>query len=139
MSELIRQDTEYAMRALVYLALKGGGRFVAAKELAHYRDLPKDFSYKILRKLTLSGLTICQMGNRGGFKLAYSPTDISLLQVISAIQGPVMIKKCCLESGTCSNQSICGFLPRLTELQDYLSKCLDGITIADVMKQEANS
>jgi Rrf2 family iron-sulfur cluster assembly transcriptional regulator len=137
MPELIRQDTEYAMRALVYLALNNKGKHVAAKELAKGQDLPQDFTYKILRKLTRSGLTTCHMGHNGGFKLARSPKEITFLQVVTAIQGPVMIKKCCLDLKSCPRMSICEFSAKLMELQDNLVRSFNGITLADVVKQES--
>lgn len=137
MSEFIRTDTEYAMRALVYLASNGKETYVAAKEIAKGQDIPEDFAYKILRKLTRSGLTTCHMGHSGGFKLAHTPEQITLLQVVSAIQGPVMVKKCCLDIESCSRRSICGFTAKLMELQDNIVRSFDGITLADVVKQES--
>ena len=137
MPEFIRTDTEYAMRALVYLALNGKETHVAAKEIAKGQDIPEDFAYKILRKLTRSGLTVCHMGHSGGFKLARRPDEITFLQVVTAIQGPVMIKKCCLDLESCPRGSICGFSAKLTELQDNLVRSFNGITLADVVKQES--
>ena len=137
MTELIRQDTEYAMRALVHLAMNGKKKQIAAKELAKSRNVPEDFMYKILRKLTRAGLTTCHMGYHGGFKLARSPREITLLQVVSAIQGPVMVKKCCLDLEACPRRPVCGFSPKLAELQDILVRSLDSITLADVVKQES--
>ena len=138
MPELIRKDTEYAMRALVYLALNGKEKFVTAKALALHRNLPEDFAYKIMRKLTRSGITTCQMGQHGGFKLARSPDEITLLQVLSAIQGPVLIKKCCLDSDTCPEKSSCEFLPQLKDLQSSLVTSLESITLAGILKQESS-
>jgi Rrf2 family protein len=138
MTELIRQDTEYAMRVLVYLAVSGKQKPVAARELARNRDIPEDFIYKILRKLTKAGLTASELGYHGGFRLANGPGEITLWKVINAIQGPVTIKKCCLDTAACSKTSVCEFLPKLIELQNSLTKSLDAITLADVMKQESN-
>lgn len=138
MTELIRQETEYAMRAMVYLAVNGKQKPVAARELARKRDIPEDFMYKILRKLTKAGLTTRQLGYHGGFKLAKRPGEITLWKVINAIQGPVTIKKCCLDTAACSRTSVCEFLPKLIELQNNLIKSLDSITLADVMKQESD-
>jgi Rrf2 family iron-sulfur cluster assembly transcriptional regulator len=137
MPELIRQDTEYAMRALVYLALNNKEKPVTAKAIAKGQDLPEDFTYKILRKLTRSGLTTCHMGHSGGFKLARIPEEITFLQVVTAIQGPVMIKKCCFDLKSCPRGSICGFSAKLMELQDNLVRSFNGITLADVVKQES--
>ncbi len=137
MPEFLRKDTEYAMRALVYLALNGKEKHIPAKELAKGQDLPEDFAYKILRKLTRSGLTTCHMGQYGGFKLARDPKEITLLQVVSAIQGPVMIKKCCLDLESCPRRNICEFSTKLMELQDNVVRSFDGITLADVVRQES--
>jgi Rrf2 family protein len=137
MPEVIRQDTEYAMRALVFLALNGKEKRAAVKEIAKGQDLPEHFAYKILRKLTRSGLTTCYMGHSGGFKLARSPEEITLLQVVTAIQGPVTIKNCCLDLESCPRGSICKFSAKLMELQDNLVRSFNGITLADVVKQES--
>jgi Rrf2 family iron-sulfur cluster assembly transcriptional regulator len=138
MTELIRQDTEYAMRALVHLAVNGKKKQITAKELAKSRDVPEDFMYKILRKLTRAGLTTCHMGYHGGFKLARSPGEITFLQVVSAVQGPVIVRKCCLDPEACPRRPVCGVSPKLAALQDILVRSLDSIRLADVLKQEAN-
>ena len=136
MGEIIRQDTEYAMRALVHLAVNGEEKQIAAKELAKSRNVPEDFMYKILHKLTRVGLTTCRLGYHGGFKLARSPREITLLQVVAAIQGPITVKKCCLDLEVCPERSVCEFLPKLMELQNSLTTSLDGVTLADVIKHE---
>ena len=68
--EIIRADTDYAMRALVHLASQGDGCPIGAKVLARECDIPEDYAYKLLRSLTKSGLTESHMGMQGGFTLA---------------------------------------------------------------------
>ena len=132
--ELIREDTDYAMRALVYLAIRRKQEPVAAKVLAKAQDIPNDFAHKILRKLTKAGLTKSYMGSQGGFTLARSPSQITLLQVVETIQGPVMVRKCCLGLDACPRCPSCSVSVKLGELQDTLVKFLENITLDEVLE-----
>jgi Rrf2 family protein len=134
MTELIRKDTDYAMRVLVYLSLPDKQGPVAAKVLAKNQDIPNDFAYKILQKLTKAGLTEGYMGSQGGFTLARSPSQITLLEVVEAIQGPVIVRKCCLGLDVCPRRPSCSVSVKLEELQDSLVKFLENITLAEVLE-----
>lgn len=131
--ELIGADTDYAMRALVYLALNRDKGPVATKTLAGAQDIPVEFAYKILQKLTRAGLTGRRMGAHGGFVLGRDPEHISLLEVIQAIQGPVAVRKCCLGLDNCPRSPSCIVMPKLEKLQVSLKKSLKDITLAKVM------
>jgi Rrf2 family transcriptional regulator, iron-sulfur cluster assembly transcription factor len=135
MTEIIKKDTDYAMRMLAYLALNNGKSPVAAKKLAAAGEVPEDFAYKILRKLTRAGLAVGSMGSRGGFKLGKAPKDISLLDVVSAIQGPISVRKCCVANEACSRQGICDISTVLGGLQNNLIGSLKKITVADILKE----
>jgi len=132
--ELIREDTDYAMRALVYMAIRRKQGPVAAKVLAKTQDIPNDFAHKILRKLTKAGLTKSHMGSQGGFTLAQNPRQITLLEVVEAIQGPVMVRKCCLGLDACPRRPSCSVSVKLEELQDSLVRFLENITLAEVLE-----
>ncbi len=131
--EIIGADTDYAMRALVHLALNRGKSPVATKTLAGAQDIPLEFAYKILQKLTKAGLTRRYMGTQGGFALAHAPEQINLLEVIEAIQGPVAVRKCCLGLDNCPRSSSCIVLPKLETLQASLKRSLKDITLAEVL------
>lgn len=135
MTELIRKDTDYAMRMLVGLACEDGHMPVAAKVLAKTQGIPEDFAYKILRKLARAGLAQGFMGANGGFRLARAPGEISLLQVVSAIQGPVVVRKCCLDMDSCPRRGACAISIKLGGLQDILTDSLARITLADILKE----
>ena len=135
MTEIIRKDSDYAIRILVGLALKDGEAPIAAKVLARTQEIPEDFIYKILRKLTRAGLTTGYMGTHGGFRLTGSPQDITMLQVVSAIQGPVVVRKCCLDIESCPRQGACNISIKLGVLQDSLTDSLVKITLADILKE----
>lgn len=135
MTDIIRRDTDYAMRALVYLALNTEGAPVPARVLAKSLDIPAAFAYKILRKLTLAGITAGHMGTAGGFVLNQSAEEITLLQVISAIQGPLIVKKCCMDVKACPRQPTCDISIKLRRLQDALADSLSKMTLADLLKE----
>lgn len=135
MTEIIKKDTDYAMRMLSYLARNNGKSPVAAKKIAAAGEVPEDFAYKILRKLTRAGLTVGSMGSHGGFKLGKAPKDITLLDVASAIQGDITVRKCCLANEACSRQGICDISTVLDGLQTNLTISLQKITVADILKE----
>ena len=134
MTEIIRKDTDYAMRLLVCLASNETGIPVAAKTLAASQDIPQDFAYKILRKMTRAGLVRGHMGSQGGFELARRPDEITFLQVISAIQGPVSVRRCCLDITACPRHGSCNISLKLGELQDSLVNSLQSLTLSDAIR-----
>ena len=138
MTEIIKKDTDYAMRMLAYLALNNGESPVAARKLAAAGEVPEDFAYKILRKLTRAGLTVGTMGSHGGFKLGKAPQAISLLDVVSAIQGNLTVRECCLSRDACSRKGTCDICKILGGLQNDLTGSLQKLTLADVLKETIN-
>ena len=138
MTEIIKKDTDHAMRMLAYMAQNNNNSFVAAKKLAAAQGVPEDFAYKILRKLTRAGLTVGHMGIHGGVRLGKAPRDISLLDVILAVQGKLTIRKCCLAADACPRQGMCDISIVLGGLQDNLNVSLKKITLADVLKEASN-
>jgi len=138
MTEIVKKDTDYAMRMLAYLAQNDGKSPVPARKLAAAGDVPEDFAYKILRKLTRAGLAVGSLGSHGGFKLGKAAKDITLLDVVSAIQGELSVRKCCLAVDACPRQRTCNISQVLSELQDNLNGSLKKITLADVLKEANN-
>lgn len=132
--DIIRNDTDYAMRALVHLALHREECPIPAKVLAGAEDIPEDFAYKLLRTLTKAGLTESQMGVQGGFALARDPEEIALLEVMEAVQGPVSVRKCLLGKDECPRSPSCPISVKLGGLQDNLVDFLRNMTLAEVLE-----
>ncbi|HEX74892.1 MAG TPA: Rrf2 family transcriptional regulator [Dehalococcoidia bacterium] len=122
------------MRALVYLAIRRKEEPVAVKVLAKAQDIPNDFAHKILRKLTKAELLEGYRGSQGGFILARSPTQITLLQTVDAIQGPVVVRKCCLGLDVCPRRPSCLVSVIFEELHNNLEKFLENIALTEVLK-----
>lgn len=138
MTEIIKKDTDYAMRMLASLALDNSRSPVTAKKLAAAQLVPEDFAYKILRKLTRAGLAAGRMGSHGGFTLGKAPRDISLRDVAAAVQGQITVRKCCLANDACSRRETCDISKVLGSLQDNLDDFLKKVTLEDVLKEATN-
>lgn len=137
MTEIIKTDTDYAMRVLVCLAGKREAP-VTAGELSASQQIPLDFTYKILQRLTGAGIIKSHLGIHGGFSLALSPEKITLLQVVSAVQGPIVVRRCCLDITDCPRKATCEITARLGELQKQLTGSLGKITLADVTRNRGD-
>lgn len=131
--EVIKADTDYAMRLLVHLARDASARPLPARTLAEAQEVPAHFAYKILNQLTAAGITRRTMGAHGGFRLGRSPERISLLQVAEAIQGPLVTRKCVLDSGACSRRSGCPVSLKLRRLQDELAASMERLTLQEIL------
>ncbi|HOX37203.1 MAG TPA: Rrf2 family transcriptional regulator [Candidatus Brocadiia bacterium] len=129
---LLRQDTDYAMRILVVMAQRKD-QTRTASELARISNVPLPYSHKILKRMQKAGLLVCKRGATGGFRLAMEPKEITLAQVIEAIQGPVAVSRCLLGEGICPRQGECRISAKLSELQAELLRLLRETTLLDVL------
>lgn len=104
----ITRQADYAVRAVLYLAgLDNGGR-APTSQIAREGQIPPSFLAKIVSQLSVAGVVLTSRGARGGVSLARSSDDISLLEVIEAIDGPITLNVCvgdpnlCAMGGTCA-------------------------------------
>lgn len=99
---------QYAIRALVCLALHEGPRPVLARDIAAAEDIPKQFLAKILHNLRNQGLVSSQKGPGGGFLLARPPSEITLAEITQAVEGREdRSKECILGLAECSDEAGC--------------------------------
>ena len=130
--EIIRRDTDYAVRALLYLA-GSEGQSASCRELADACDIPQSFAHKILKKLTTASLVTSRVGRAGGFQLNRRPERITLHHVLNAIQGPVAISRCVREPKVCPRGPRCPLSAQWRKLQDSLVSLLDETTLNDLL------
>jgi Rrf2 family protein len=106
----IKRETDYAIRCLFYLSGKED-EVVMVDEIAQEMRIPKTFLAKILQRLAKAGLVLSYVGVKGGFYIAKNPEEISLYDVITAIEGPVAMNKCTVNKRSCSLSSRCKVHP----------------------------
>ena len=103
----ITRQADYAVRAVLYLAsLSNGGR-APTSQIAREQQIPPSFLAKIVSQLSVAGVVQTSRGARGGVSLARPSEDISLLEVIEAIDGPITLNECVIDPSVCVFGSDC--------------------------------
>jgi Rrf2 family protein len=103
----VSKRVEYALRAVIYLAGLSPELVVSFKDIAERQRAPKDFLAKILRGLVDAGILRSARGSAGGFALARHAADITFLDVIVAMEGPIALNDCCAAGDGCSHMGVC--------------------------------
>jgi len=107
MSILFSRQCEYAIRGVLFLALKRPGEWTSIKDLTDRLEVPYYFLGKILQGLVSKGMLQSQRGPKGGFTLARPADTITLQEIIVAIDGPDFAEKCVLGFPDCSGKNPC--------------------------------
>jgi Rrf2 family protein len=103
----ISRRTDYGVRVILDLAsLPEKGR-ASTQEIASRQNIPNPFLAKIVSQLSLAGLVTTYRGAGGGVTLARPPAEISLLEVIEALEGPVRLNRCLIEPDACPQNDRC--------------------------------
>jgi len=126
---------EYGMRALCHLAERHGDGLTHIRDIADQEGIPPKFLEGILLALKRSGFVKSRRGNEGGYALAYPPSDISVGEVIRALDGPLAPLGSLEELREMSErgQRQCGFYLVLLDVHRAVSQILDRATLADVL------
>ena len=103
----ITRQADYAIRAVLYLAQLGPNQRAATSTVAQEKRIPPSFLAKIISQLSIAGLLHTSRGARGGVSLAREAKEISLLDVVEAIDGPILLNECVGEAGTCTFEEDC--------------------------------
>jgi len=128
----ITRATDYAVRILIHLAASPDHARVSASEVARGIEAPESFISKVLQQLVQRGMVTSRRGAGGGFQLAVEPENVSLLDVVEMVEGPMQINLCLPGEETCDRKSWCGVHPIWSEAQDALKRVLASATIAQL-------
>lgn len=129
--ELTRKG-EYAIRGIVYLASRPGDRVCLLSEIAAAVDVPQTFLAKIFQQFSKIGLVRSYRGTGGGFVLGRPPEKITLLEVVEAVEGPIIPNRCLTGEGECERSSACTVHPVWRRVQDQVRDLLSGITLKEL-------
>ena len=130
--DILRRNTDYALRAMVNLTSHYGNEPISTRKIAFEEDISYQLACKLMQRLQKAKLVKSCMGANGGFTLNKEPSKISLLDVINAIQGPISLNRCLLGMNACPKQKDCSVRSKLVGLQDYISGYLTGITLDEL-------
>jgi len=130
----ITRQADYAVRAVLYLANLGTSERAATSTVAEDQRIPPSFLAKIISQLSIAGLLHTSRGARGGVTLAREPGDISLLEVIEAIDGPIQLNECVAEESQCSFDDSCPLRSVWSDAQNELVARLKKTNFAQLMQ-----
>lgn len=116
----ITRQADYAVRAVLYLARLDKNKRAATSQVAQEQHIPPSFLAKIISQLSIAGLLHTSRGARGGVTLARDPKEITLLEVIEAIDGPIMLNECVGDGSNCTFDEDCPLKPVWCEAQSEL-------------------
>ena len=135
---LIPQKCQYALRAIFELAKRQGHRPVKIAEIAETQAIPRRFLEVILGQLKQAGFVTSQRGKKGGYLLVRSPEELTVGQVIRAMEGPIGPVECVGRDSQqdCPLYGRCVFLPMWEQVGRAIAGVYDTTTFQDLIDQE---
>ena len=127
--KLITRDTDYAIRALVFIARKKK-KIISVSQLVKALSIPKPFLRKILQILNKKGLLESHKGQGGGFALLRPINRIYLIDLIETFQGPIKLNECTFRKTVCPNIKTCKLKRKIDRIQKQVISELKDITLA---------
>ena len=129
----ITRQADYALRAMLYLARLPENQKAATSQIAEEQRIPPSFLAKIVSQLSIAGLIHTSRGARGGVSLARPSLDISVLEVIEAIDGPIALNACTFSQDDCPFGGDCPLRPIWCDSQDELVSRLRNTTFSQLV------
>ena len=128
----ITKAGDYAVRAMIHLSCLPEGSTALRSEIADAQDIPGSFMAKILRRLVRAKLLESMRGVHGGFALARATPEISLLEVIEAVEGPVRVNDCSPAGKGCDREASCPARGVWTQVENAIREILASVTLEDL-------
>jgi Rrf2 family protein len=132
----ITRQADYALRAMAYLSELEPNRRAATSQIAEKKSIPPSFLAKIISQLAIAGLLHTSRGAHGGVSLARPPEQITVLEVVEAIDGPIALNECTLTEGGCPFGENCTLHPLWNEAQIQLVDRLRSTNFAQLTNKK---
>jgi len=129
----ITRACDYAMRALIYMADKPAGTVFMRSDISRLSNLPNSFLGKIMQGLVKASILVSVRGKKGGFRIEKKPEDISMYDVITAVEGDLQITECLYNTDFCKQTISCNLHRVWLTIQDSLAEQLKQISLKDLM------
>jgi len=117
-----------------FLRHQGDGRNLSARQMALETGLPIPMVSKVLKALTKEGLLVSHRGVSGGYSLSREPEEISIGEVLSAMEGPIAMTECLETDGDCKQESFCPVRTNWGRINYAVRGVLDAISLADMVE-----
>lgn len=128
---------DYSVRAVLDIARHSGTGRRKARQIASVMDIPARYATQILADLVRHGLLTAVAGPDGGYSLARPPNEITLLDVVDAVEGPTLLDTCVLRGGPCDWTEVCPVHVTWWRAQTAFIDVLAGVTFAELVDIDA--
>ena len=132
----LTRGTDYGIRGILHLAMQPFEQVTLLHDIAEQQDVPESYLAKLFQDLNKAGLVRSHRGAKGGFSLARPASEITLRQVIEALQGPISLNRCLDIRDVCPHQDQCAVSLVLREAQEQLLQTLDAATFKALAAEE---
>jgi len=132
----LSKKSEYALMAVRYLAVNSNGKYSTARDISRYYDIPYELVAKVLQQLVKKDLISSYQGVRGGYSLTRTPDQISLMEIISAIDDNYQITGCMNENSSqidCNHFDCCMIRDPLIKVQREIDKVFENMKVNQIL------
>ncbi len=133
---VITRATEYAVRAVIFLAQQQKDSIVLKKDICRTQEVTPAFLTKIFQPLIKAGIVNSQRGVGGGFLLAKDPSEINMLDILEAEEGKLKLNHCLIDTDFCQRDAYCSAHEVWYDAQREMAEVLKRYSIADLVSRE---
>jgi len=126
--------SDYALRIAVHLVTTKD-KLCTNGELSQTLHIPAATVRKLLKKLVDAKLVTSIRGNKGGYQLTFAPENISIAQVIVAVEGPISITECAINNSECKSSKRCDLKENWSIINNYFVNTLSAINLLDMSRK----
>jgi Rrf2 family protein len=128
----LSKKADYALIAMRHLALRSDAGAASAREIAEQYDIPVELLAKVLQRLVRTQLLTSHQGTRGGYLLARPALQISVADIIQAIDGPVAVTACATEHDACDQYEKCSIRDPLWRIKERILTALAACSLHEL-------
>ena len=128
----LTRGSDYGLRGMLYMARQPVGQVCLVSQVAAAENLPESYLAKIFQDLARNKLLMSHRGAKGGFSLIDHPQEISLLQIIEAVEGPIALAPCLDVREGCELVGLCEIYDALDSAQAQMVSVLRSTSLADL-------
>ncbi|WP_075426728.1 RrF2 family transcriptional regulator [Candidatus Kryptonium thompsonii] len=135
---MLSRTCKYAIQAMIFIASLNTEEPVLAKQIAGALSIPREFLNKVMQRLVKAGFLVSVKGPGGGFLLAKDPKDITVFDIVKAIDGVEWFDSCLLRVGRCDEANPCVVHEFWVKIRNQVRAILDHESLADLVKELRN-
>ena len=129
----------YGLRTLMDIAIHQSKGAVTLNEIAKRQDISVKYLWQVINPLKTSGMLSVTRGAKGGYVLARRPEEITMLEIVTILEGPLSLVECLTKEDFCKHNDECVARSVWQEVNRAVEKALNGITLAEVLRRYAVS